>query len=142
MASTLTIMPYMMDPGEERIIADAVYEGLTKPGHYEDPVIPSGTPAEMKGQWAVAIQYSRGSGEQRFTLEQSGNELTGMQQGELYRSGLTGSIHGDQIELKSSMAVSGNSIPWAFRGIVQGNSIAGTVNMGEYGEASWKATRA
>jgi len=27
MASTLTIMPYMMDPGEDRIIADAIMRG-------------------------------------------------------------------------------------------------------------------
>ena len=31
MASSVTIMPYMMDAGEDRIIADAIYEGLTKP---------------------------------------------------------------------------------------------------------------
>jgi len=27
-------------------------------------------------------------------------------------------------------------------GVVQGNDIAGTVNMGEYGNATWKATHA
>jgi len=142
MASTLTIMPYMMDPGEDRIIADAIYEGLTKPGHYDDPVIPTGTPAQVQGQWSVAIQYSRGIGEQRFTLEQSSNDLIGVQQGELYKATLKGVIHADQIELRSTMEVSGNSVPWTFKGSVQGNSMNGTVHLGEYGEATWKATRA
>jgi len=45
MDSSVTIMPYMMDPGDEKIIADAIYESLTKPGHYENPVIPTGEPA-------------------------------------------------------------------------------------------------
>jgi hypothetical protein len=40
MASSITIMPYMMDAGEEKIVAEAIYEGLTKPGHYDDPVVP------------------------------------------------------------------------------------------------------
>ncbi|WP_263383804.1 PLP-dependent transferase [Granulicella arctica] len=142
MASTLTIMPYMMDPGEERIIADAIYEGLTKPGKYENPLVPAGTPATVKGTWAVSIQYSRGMGEQHFTLDQTGNTLTGVQQGELYKTALQGSIHANEIELHSSMAVSGNSVPWNFRGTVQGNSMSGTVHLGEYGEASWKAARA
>ena len=116
----------MMDPGEDRIIANAIYEGLTKPGHYEDPVIPSGTPAPVQGTWAVTIQYPRGVGEQKFTLEQSGNELAGMQNGEIYNGKLKGMIHANQIELHSSMEVPGNPIPWTFKGVVQGNEITGT----------------
>jgi hypothetical protein len=131
----------MMDPGEDRIIADAIYEGLTKPDHYEDPVIPTGAPVQVNGKWAIAIQYSRGVGEQHFVLEQSGGALTGRQQGELYKADLAGTIHANQLELHSNMAVSGNTIPWTFRGLVEGNAIAGTVSMGEYGDASWKATR-
>jgi uncharacterized pyridoxal phosphate-dependent enzyme len=141
MESTISIMPYMMDPGEDRIIADAIYEGLTKPGHYEDPVIPTGAPASVQGAWAVAIQYSRGMGEQQFTVEQSGNDLRGTQRGELYTTALKGVIHADQIELRSNMEVSGNSIPWTFQGTVQGNTMGGTVHLGEYGEATWKAIR-
>src|ERR1700761_1903259 len=92
MASSITIMPYMMDPGEDRIIANAIYEALTKPGHYENPVIPTGTPAPVQGTWAVTIQYPRGTGEQKFTIEQSGNELSGMQNGEIYNAKLKGAI--------------------------------------------------
>src|SRR3984957_13239235 len=76
MASSITIMPYMMDPGEDRIIADAIYEGLTKPDHYEDPVIPTGAPAQVNGTWVIAIQYLRGVAEQHFILEQNGGDLT------------------------------------------------------------------
>jgi len=141
MASSITIMPYMMDPGEDRMIADAIYEGLTKPDHYEDPVIPTGASAQVNGKWAIAIQYLRGVGEQHCVLEQSGETLTGRQLGELYNADLVGTIHANQLELHSNMAVSGNAIPWTFRGLVEGNTIAGTVSMGEYGDASWKATR-
>jgi uncharacterized pyridoxal phosphate-dependent enzyme len=141
MASSITIMPYMMDPGEDRIVADAIYEGLTKPGHYDDPVVPSGEPAEVQGKWAVSIQYLRGVGEQQFTLEQKGNDVTGSQQGELYKTEIKGGIHANQIELRSVMAVSGNAIPWTFKGNVSGGSAAGTVHLGEYGDATWKATR-
>jgi seryl-tRNA(Sec) selenium transferase len=142
MASSLIIMPYMMEAGEERIIANAIHEGLTQPGHYEDPVIPSGVPTPIQGTWAVAVQYSRGTGEQRFTLEQNGNEITGIQQGEIYTAGLKGLIHSSQIELRSTMAVSGNVLEWTFQGIAQGNTMAGTVDLGEYGKAAWTAIRA
>jgi uncharacterized pyridoxal phosphate-dependent enzyme len=142
MNSSVTIMPYMMDPGEDRIIANAIYEALTKPGHYENPVIPTGAPASVHGAWTVTIQYPRGVGEQKFTLEQSGNDLTGTHDGEIYNAKFTGTIHANQIELHSNMEVGGNTIPWAFKGTVEGNNIAGSVHMGEYGDATWKATRA
>jgi len=141
MESSVTVMPYMMDPGEDRIIANAIYEGLTKRGHYDDPVIPTGAPASVQGAWAVAIQYSRGIGEQQFTVEQSDNTLSGIQRGELYTAALKGVVNADQVELRSNMEVSGNSIPWTFHGTVQGNNMSGTVHLGEYGEATWKAIR-
>ena len=142
MNSSVTIMPYMMEPGEDRIIANAVYEALTKPGHYENPTVPTGAPASVQGAWAVTIQYPRGIGEQTFTLEQSGNDLTGTQTGEIYNAKFKGTIHANQIELRSNMEVGGNSIPWIFKGNVEDSNIAGSVHMGEYGDATWKATRA
>ena len=141
MASAITIMPYMMDPGEEKVVAEAIYESLLKPGHYSDPVISSGTPSQIAGKWAVTIHYLRGKGEQQFTLSQSGNNVTGKHQGEIYQADLKGEIHGAQIELHSTMAVSGNAIPWTFKGEVQDNSMSGSVHMGEYGEAKWEAAR-
>jgi len=142
MASSLIIMPYMMEAGEERIIADAIHEGLTKPGHYADPVVPSGAPTPVQGTWTVAVHYSRGVGEQRFMLEQNENGITGIQQGEIYTAALKGVIHASQIELRSTMAVSGYVLEWTFQGLAQENTMAGTVDLGEYGKATWKAVRA
>ena len=142
MASSTTIMPYMMDPGEDRIVADTLYEILTKPGHFDNPVVPTGALATVQGKWAVTIQYPRGIGEQTFTLEQTGSTITGTQKGEIYTATLKGVMRADQVELRSGMEVGGNTIPWNFKGTVQGNSIAGDIHMGEYGAATWKATRA
>jgi hypothetical protein len=65
-----------------------------------------------------------------------------MQNGEIYKGKLKGTIHANQIELHSSMEVPGNPIQWTFKGAVQGSEMAGTIHMGEYGDATWKATRA
>ena len=140
MESSLIIMPYMMEAGEEEIIADAIYEGLTRPGRYQERAIPTGAPLEVAGTWAVEIEYSRGVGDQVFTLQQDGDEITGVQQGEIYRAELKGVIHGAQIELCSTMAVSGNLLEWTFRGMVYDNRMTGTVDIGEYGTATWTAT--
>jgi len=142
MASSITLMPYMMDPGEDRILADAIFKVLSNPGSNPNPVVPGGTPASVAGDWAVTIHYPCGTGEQIFALKQSGNALTGEHKGEIYTSMLQGSIHGDQLRLQSHMAVPGNAIHWTFEGSVRGNSASGHVNMGEYGPATWTATKA
>jgi len=142
MASSITLMPYMMDPGEDRILADAIFKVLSNPGNNPNPVVPSGTPAAMAGNWAVTIHYTCGMGEQVFVLKQNGNALTGEHKGEVYDAELQGAIHGDQLTLRSNMAVPGNAIHWTFEGSVRGNTASGNVNMGEYGPATWTATKA
>jgi hypothetical protein len=142
MASTLTVMPYMMDPGEEKIVADALHAGLTNPGKFSDPVVPKGKLAQVAGEWAVTIAYLRGEGYQRLILTQSGDTLGGTQKGELYDGTLSGLVRADTVEIKGRMAIPGNVIPWTFKGRVTGNAMSGTVDMGEYGPATFTASRA
>jgi seryl-tRNA(Sec) selenium transferase len=142
MASSVTIMPYMLDPGEAAIIAEAMHAALTNPGHYPDPVVPSGAPAKIDGAWAVTVQYLRGEGAQKFTIRQDGGRLSGDHKGEHYSGDLRGRVHGDQVELRTVMEVPGNPVNWTFTGKIEGGSMSGKADMGEYGAASWTATRA
>jgi uncharacterized pyridoxal phosphate-dependent enzyme len=141
MESSIVIMPYMMALGEERIVADALVDILSHPGHYEDPPVPQGRPAQVSGDWTVEIHFTRGIGHQRLTLQQDANALKGSQTGAVYEAALVGSVQADHVELHSDMKVPGNSIPWNFTGIANGGSMSGTVNMGEYGSATWTAVR-
>jgi uncharacterized pyridoxal phosphate-dependent enzyme len=141
MASSVIVMPYMMDPGEDRIIADAIYAALTNPGHYEDPAVPGGKPATIAGTWAFTVNYLRGRGQQKFTLTQTGNAITGTQQGELYHGTVQGAVHGGEVELRAVMDVPGNPVHWTFKGKAQGAQMSGHVTMGEYADATWTAVR-
>jgi seryl-tRNA(Sec) selenium transferase len=142
MKSSVGITSYMMEPGDVKIVADAIYEALTKPGHYEDPVVPSGETASIAGKWAVTVHYSRGTGDQHFELKQSGDAITGDHKGEIYNGQLRGKVTANQVQIMSRMPVSGGGIGFIFKGTVQGNTMSGTVTMGEYGSATWNATRA
>jgi uncharacterized pyridoxal phosphate-dependent enzyme len=141
MASSVVIMPYMMDPGEDRLIADAMHAALTNPGHYENPVVPTGALAAIGGTWAVTIQYLRGQGMQKLTLTQTGGTISGLHQGELYSGKLRGQVRGGMVELHTVMEVPGNPIHWTFTGTVHGNAMSGAASMGEYGPATWSAAR-
>jgi hypothetical protein len=141
MASSVTIMPYMMAPGEAEIVADAIYEGLTKPGNYQNPVIPQGETAQLAGTWVVVIDYLCGKGMQRFELKQNGGDLSGMLYGEIYTAPLSGKVQANQINLKGTMQTSGYEVRWTFQGTNTGDRLAGTADMGEYGSVPWKAYR-
>jgi len=141
MESSLTIMPYMMMPGDDKIVADAVFATLSHPPKFSAPEIPQGPPAKVAGIWKVQMKYLCGEGSQRFLLEQQGDGVTGVHQGEIYNGNLTGKVHAQQVRLRSTMPVGGNEIQYSFSGTVRGDSMNGTVALGEYGDAEWSATR-
>jgi uncharacterized pyridoxal phosphate-dependent enzyme len=141
MESTLTIMPYMMDPGEDRIVADTLSAIMSRPGPIAEIAPPKGGPVSVQGDWAVTVKYVRGEGHQQFALSQSDDAVTGTHKGEIYQGKVTGEARGEGVELRSHMPVSGSAIAWAFKGRVQGNRMSGTVDMGEYGSATWMAVR-
>ena len=118
MASSITLMPYMMDPGEDRILADAIFKILSNPGSIPIRSCRAARRRRWPATWAVTIHYSCGTGEQNFALKQDGNAVTGDHKGEIYNGTLQGSIHGDQLKLRSNMVVPGNGIHWTFEGSV------------------------
>ena len=142
MASSITIMPYMMQPGDHKIVADALSKLLRKPGTFADPAKSSAQDATVAGSWAVTIDYSVGTGRQQLTLQQDGSAITGKQAGEIFSADLRGKVQGDHVELRSSMAANGSTINFTFSGIVSGNTYSGDVNLGEYGMAKFTATKA
>ena len=142
MASSVTIMPYMMDPGEDRIIADAIHAALANPGHYDNPPVPGGAMAAVGGAWALTVTYPRGEASQTMTLTQNGNAVTGAHKGEIFAGTVRGTVRAGTVELRSTMPNPGNNFTYNFHGTVNGNRMEGTVDMGEYGAANWTAVKA
>jgi L-seryl-tRNA(Ser) seleniumtransferase len=66
MESMVSIMPYMMMPGDENIAADRLYAVLSKPPKIEAPAPSSGEPASVAGEWEVQLQFQRGSARTLF----------------------------------------------------------------------------
>ena len=141
MESSVTIMPYMMMPGDDKIVADAIFAALSHPPNFTAPEIPQGAPANIAGIWDVQMKYLCGEGRQRFLLEQQEGAIKGVHQGEIYNGNLTGKVHAQQVTFRSAMPVGGNEIEYSFSGRANGNSMSGTVALGEYGHAEWSATR-
>jgi len=141
MKSSVTVTPWMMMPGDDKIVADRLCAVLTNHPKFENPPVPQGELASVAGQWQVTMQFGRGSAEHTVLFEQKGQDLLGTHQGEFISGDLTGSITANQIHFHSSQRIEGQLLTYQFAGTVEGDKMSGNVDMGEYGTAHWTAER-
>jgi L-seryl-tRNA(Ser) seleniumtransferase len=141
MASSVTIMPYMMMPEDHKIAAQALYAVLSKPPKFENPVRPSGEPAVIAGNWDLRIDFALGSASHKLTIVQSGKTLTGFHEGETVGGDVHGVIYGNQAHFQSHHPIQGTVLSYHFTGIADGDRMSGELSMGEYGPAKWTAVR-
>ncbi len=146
----VSITPYMMAAGEERIVADRLHAVLSKPASVKSAPTasaptsssPAAPAADLSGQWNVRIQYAAAASSHTLHLSQKGNDVGGFHQGEFMTREISGSIDGDNVRIRSAYGEQhGDSVNLTFSGKVTGDLMSGTVDMGEYLGATWTATR-
>jgi L-seryl-tRNA(Ser) seleniumtransferase len=141
--TSVSITAFMMVPGEEKIVADRLYEVLSAT-HPPKPATTTKAPVtDMTGRWDVTIQFSASSSSNHvFHVEQQGGRLEGSHQGDVFTRDFSGSIDGDSVEIQSNYNEGhGDSIPYRFTGNISGDTITGSLDMGEYLSATWTARR-
>jgi uncharacterized pyridoxal phosphate-dependent enzyme len=114
MASSATIMPYMMTPGDEKIAAERLYALLSKPPRFETPERPSGAPANVAGQWDVHLEFVRGEADHVLLFEQKEGELVGTHTGDILAGDLRGSVEGNNVRFRSSHRFEGTRLVYCF----------------------------
>ncbi len=140
-ASTITIMPYMMMPGDAKIAAERIHAVLANPPKIERQSPSGAAPAAVAGQWDVRVEYVHGSSDHALVLEQKGSDLVGTHKGDVLVGDLRGTVEGNEVRLRSSHKHEGTRIGYEFAGKVEGDTMSGEVGLGEYGKARWTAQR-
>ncbi len=138
---SIAISGHMMNPGEEKVVADRLASVLTNPPKRPQPDTTSEPAANLSGRWNVHIDFIHGSADHLVLFEQKGSQLDGTHFGEHVDGNLRGSIHGTGVRFRSAQRFEGTSLRYKFEGSLKGDTIAGTVNLGEYGFARWTAVR-
>ena len=139
--SSVQIMPYMLNPGEYKIVAQSLYAVLSRPPKVDVAAVPASEPARVAGSWQARLTFSLGQAVHQLTFQQSGTTLSGRHRSEMLEGELHGRVDGDRVEFQSSHPYEGTVLEYAFSGTVQGESMNGTVQLGEYGKARWEARR-
>jgi L-seryl-tRNA(Ser) seleniumtransferase len=141
MASSVSIVPYMMMPGEEKIVADKLHAVLSKPPKFAEPEVSKSQNASIAGQWDVNLEFGRGSAAHTLMLEQDGTKMAGTHRGEFAAGDLAGTVAGNTVRFRSSLPTIGSRVSFDFNGTADGDKISGTVSLGEYGQTTWTAQR-
>jgi hypothetical protein len=139
----VTVNPYMMAPGDEKVVGDRLYVALSgaagKPAADPSAAAPA---ADLSGQWDVHIEYAAGASDHSFYLRQRGSEIDGAHRGDFVSRDLAGTIEGDAVKIRSNYGEShGDALSYSFSGKASGDRMEGTLEMGEYLGARWTARR-
>jgi L-seryl-tRNA(Ser) seleniumtransferase len=140
-SSEMSLRPAALWPGEYKLVAERLYEifraspGPRPKAEYAPPA------GNVAGLWEAEIQFTATSTRHTFYLDPDGNHVSGQYTGRLIRGPLKGHIDGNKVEFSSSGRIEGTSLHYTYKGTFDGSRMSGTVSLGEYGMASFTATR-
>jgi uncharacterized pyridoxal phosphate-dependent enzyme len=139
-SSSLTIMPYMMMPGDDKIASAAIRKLLANPPHIAVPE-PEPASVDVSGEWTADLAFVSGSSRHHFTIEQHESKLSGLHRGDVLSGALTGAVEGRRVTIRSAQRIEGAMLHYEFAGDVAGGRMEGVVKLGEYGQAHWLAEK-
>jgi L-seryl-tRNA(Ser) seleniumtransferase len=131
----------MMMPGDAPVVAQKVHQVLANPKPVPAVEKPQVSGNALSGEWDVEIRFVRGEASHRLFLEQKGGDLLGHHRGDILSGDARGTFDGSRVKLRSSHRYEGTSLSYNFDGVLEGNTITGKVEMGEYGSARFTAKR-
>jgi len=139
----ISITAFNLKPGDEKVIADRLYTVLSAPPNLKSQESPKSPVADLSGVWDVQIEFRASVGLHTLSLHQQGSRIQGIHRGEFVARDLSGVIDGDVVRLMSRLPerAIGNALSFTFAGKVEGETMSGELDMGEYLKARWSAKR-
>jgi L-seryl-tRNA(Ser) seleniumtransferase len=140
--TSISITPYMMAAGEEKIVADRIHAILSNPPKQDAPARTAAPAVDLTGQWDVHIEYAANTSNHTLHLKQVDNRIEGTHQGDFVSRDLAGTIDGNSVQISSSYTERhGDALSFRFIGTAAADGMSGTLDMGEYLMAKWSARR-
>ncbi|MES1223661.1 MAG: selenocysteine synthase [Bacteroidota bacterium] len=138
--TSIDITTGQMQPDEVQVVADRIYALLSQKRTTKESS-PKAAAGNIGGRWDVAVEFFSSTSKHGFYFEQDGNWIQGTHQGDFSVQELSGSIDGDLIKLRSVARRPGDHITYLFSGTLTGDTIKGSIYLGEYRTANFTATR-
>lgn len=139
--NSFMLRPVALRPDDHKVVAQrlaAIFKAAPK-GLVKAAIAPPAV--DLSGRWDVAVQYLKGAANHKLFLSAKGNSVTGTHMGTTLEGRLAGTIDGDKVAFRSALPIGGQTLPYGFRGRVEGDHMSGDLDLGEYGKATWTARR-
>ena len=91
----------------------------------------------VTGTWNMTTETQRGTRNASMVLTQSGENVTGTYKGQRGDLPISGTIKGNALNLSYKLEIQGNELEVKYVGTVSGDSMSGTVAMGQAGEGKF-----
>ena len=138
----ISVVPAMMSPGDEKIVARRIREVLSARHAPKPSVGPAAPAANVSGRWDVEIKYAASSSVHTLHLYQDGSRVSGLHQGNYLTRDISGSIEGSEVRLASIVTERhGDALTYRFTGTVVVDVMSGSLDLGEYLSATWTARK-
>lgn len=138
--TTLRLSSGQMQPGNDRVVADRIYEILNRKRSKPKAMGPAAV--DIRGRWVVDIEFYSSKSRHTFYIEkQDGNWIEGAHKGDFSTGDLVGIVEGDNVKLSSAFRPVADSVPYIFSGIVKNDKMSGDIYLGEYLRAKFSAQR-
>lgn len=138
--ASISITPSQMQPGNEQVVAERIYQILTET-RSPQPAQLAAAEVDISGHWDLTVEYLSSTSQHQLYLQQDGNWIEGAHQSDFSRQEIVGTVEGDQVKLRSQVRQPGDNILFLFSGQVSGDSISGSIFLGEYLTAQFTAKR-
>ncbi len=103
---------------------------------------PAVAQVSVTGDWDVTIESPQGTNTVKMTLTQEGEKVTGLFKSPMGEMPFTGTLTGVDLKIGFALPVQGQSLDITMTGKVDGQSLAGKMQFGGFGEGDWTAKRA
>lgn len=105
-------------------------------------VAPAADKVDVTGEWDITIESPQGTFTPSAVFQQDGEKLTGTYKGRFGESKLEGTVKEKAIQWKVTISIEGQAVNLLYKGTVESDdTMKGSVELGEFGSAEWKAKR-
>ena len=98
-------------------------------------------PANVAGTWAMTVTSAMGTNTPTAVLTQNGTRLAGTYKGRMGDTPLTGTMAGSHMQLDIPLKMMGREMQLTYTGVVDGDSVSGTIKMAQMGEGTFTGKR-
>jgi hypothetical protein len=138
----ITLVGYMMIPGNDKVAANRIHEVLSRKRQPKVIQAMKNPVMNMVGLWDMEVEYFSSKVTQHLFIDtQDGNWITGLFKTEFSSRPFTGSIDGNEVKILCNLYWPGDRILTTMQGSISSGVLSGEMDFHEFNTAKFTAKK-